>query len=92
MDHRFESFEEYGGPYVVEYQVGDDAAGNVQSLGWASWADWDQQGRLVLAQDGRLLAWSPGAALSQIADLNDATPDPQPAPAWALEWPPAPRS
>jgi hypothetical protein len=91
MTQQFESFQEYGGPYVTEYELRDDTDRTTQSLGWASWAGWDQQGRLVLSQDGRLLAWSAAAGFSEIADLNDAAPDPQPSPAWAREWPPRPR-
>jgi hypothetical protein len=90
MTQQFESFQEYGGPYVTEYELRDDTAATTQSLGWASWADWDQQGRLVLAQDGRLLAWSAEAGFSEIAGLNEPAPDPQPGPAWVHEWPKAP--
>ena len=50
-------FTSYGGYHAADYAVRDTTTGTVENLGPATWADWDQQGRLVLAQNGRLLAW-----------------------------------
>lgn len=80
------SFERYGGYYAQEYalQRGED----LHPLGEATWADWDQHGRLVMAQNGCL--WKvdePTGNLRLIADFNGQTPDPQPAPDWAQQWP-----
>jgi len=85
MVHTFDDFRTFGGPYVVEYVVRPDG-GPEHVLGRATWADWDQQGRLALAQGGRLLTWNAGRGLQLIADFNDQSPDPQPAPEWATRW------
>ena len=53
------------------------------------WADFDQQGRIVLARDGKLF----GAALqngelvyTELADFNANKPEPVEAPEWAQRW------
>jgi len=79
-------FRAYGGRYVIEYAVQAEPGGPWTELGRASWADWDQRGRLIVARDGYLLHWQP-TGITGIADFNDQTPDPQPAPAWATDWP-----
>jgi hypothetical protein len=51
--------------------------------------DFDQQGRLVLATEGKLFAAKPGkgeVALEQLADFNGAKPMPLKPPAWATRW------
>jgi hypothetical protein len=89
--HMMQSYEDgrrQGGRYVVEYSLWNDAERRALSLGQATWADWDQRGRLVLARDGQLWVCAvETGALEAIADFNGRTPDPQPAPAEALEWP-----
>jgi hypothetical protein len=80
------NFQAYGGPCVVEYAVRPDL-GETIPLGRATWADWDQQARLVLAQDGRLFHWESAGGLREIADFNPQTPEPLPAPAEAHAWP-----
>ena len=82
-------FRAFGGRYVIEYTVRPVLDGDEIEIGRATWADWDQRGRLILAQGGRLLHWQP-AGLTTIADFNDQVPDPQPAPPWATDWPNAP--
>jgi hypothetical protein len=79
-------FRAYGGRYAIEYAVSAEPGGPEAELGRATWADWDQRGRLIIARDGRLLQWQP-SGFTVIADFNDQTPDPQPAPAWATDWP-----
>jgi hypothetical protein len=86
MTHRFEGFGTYGGPYVVRYSLRDES-GNEIDLGEASSADWDQRGRLFLTRDGRLSVWDSQSELQQLEDFNGQSPDPQPAPDWAREWP-----
>jgi hypothetical protein len=80
-------FGAYGGRYDIEYLVRGLPDDREASLGHATWADWDQQGRLVLARDGRLWQWDATETPREIADFNSQMPEPQPAPAWALEWP-----
>jgi hypothetical protein len=86
MDHRFESFSRPGGPYVVEYAI-EGAKGERRDLGRADWADWDQQGRLVLAREGRLWAWDAQDGLTEIADFLGQQPGPQLPPVEAGRWP-----
>jgi hypothetical protein len=56
----------------------------------ASWADWDQQGRLVLARDGKILAASiksdNNLVEELLIDLNPSKPEPLPPPEWATKW------
>jgi hypothetical protein len=80
-------FGAYGGRYVVEYNIRADASSKVVPIGRATWADWDQRGRLIVAQNGRLLRWRPPGTLDEIADFNGQTPNPAPAPDWARSWP-----
>jgi hypothetical protein len=85
-------FGAYGGPYRVEYAVRAEPGAEPTPLGPATWADWDQRGRLVLARDGALFHWEAPGTLRRIADFNDQTPEPAPAPAWAETWPKRPRA
>jgi hypothetical protein len=91
MVQRFESFETHGGPYVVDYTIREGSHGAECALGRATWADWDQRGRLVLARDGRLLVSTGPESSAIIEDFNDQEPDPAAAPASATIWPTAPR-
>jgi hypothetical protein len=90
MTHAFDGTTR-GHAYRVEYRVQQGGAPE-QSIGEASWADWDQRGRLVVARAGQLRAWDVDTGTERlIADFNGRSPDPQPPPAWALEWPKAAR-
>ena len=55
----------------------------------AAWADWDHQGRLLVAtRDARLQLRdpeAPGRVLRE-HDLSSLQPNPQPAPDWAHRW------
>jgi hypothetical protein len=77
----------FGGRYLVEYAVRDEAQGTVVPLGQATWADWDQNGRVVIAQGGRLMSWTPLDERHVIADFNPQLPQPEAAPDQAKEWP-----
>jgi hypothetical protein len=58
--------------------VGKD--GSETPVGIGTWADFDQQGRLVLASEGKLFAgtWANGkVALAALADFNGSRPNPQ---------------
>lgn len=53
------------------------------------WADFDQQGRLVLAKEGKLFSGTLNNGelqLTELADFNGNKPNPQPAPDWAQKW------
>ncbi len=89
MTQRFAGFEVNGGPYEVSYRLEHDDGTNTD-LGTATWADWDQRGRLVLAREGKLFVFG-AKGFEEIADFNDQEPLPEPAPAWAMQWPAAPK-
>ena len=67
-----------------------DCDGTTEPLGDVQWADWDKRGRLLVAtRAGVLQVREIGAEPANVvfeADLANATPDPQPPPAWANEW------
>ncbi len=66
------------------------ADGEPASLFEAHWADWDQQGRLVAAVGGRIMAAkltkSRGLRWRQLAAMNEEKPVPMEAPEWARHW------
>ena len=76
-----------GGPYVLEFSLRGPRR---IEIGRATWADWDQRGRLVLARAGQLLAWRPDEAAEfspkRIRDFNDDTPQRIQSPAKARRW------
>lgn len=88
MLHAFGHQRRQGGRYVVDYSVWDESEQRELPLGRATWADWDQRGRLVLSRDGQLLQGDVQTGRFEvIADFNGRAPDPQPAPEAALTWP-----
>ena len=62
----------------------------VANIARASWADWDQQGRLVFARDGKIFAASikgdSKIVEKQLVDLNPSKPKPIPPPEWTRKW------
>ena len=72
----------------VRYALEGD--GDIEPQDDLQWADWDAQGRLLVAtrtgllQVRRLL--SHGHSCDFEADLTRFEPDPQPAPDWAARW------
>ncbi len=79
-----------GPPRQFGYHVQDVSHNQLISLPHTvSWADFDQQGRLVLAKEGKLFAGTlenGELKLTELADFNGSKPDPQPAPDWATNW------
>ena len=67
-----------------------DRNSHAENLTGAAWADWDQQGRLVFAQNGKmfaLVADAIGQELPQeLVDLNGNKPEAVAAPDWAKTW------
>jgi hypothetical protein len=68
---------------TVEFAVRSEPELELYALADATWADWDQRGRLVLAQQGRLLSWEPPNTFTTIADLTSQVPESIEAPDWA---------
>jgi hypothetical protein len=77
------------GPHLVDYGLRHLPGDETRPLGGATWADWDQAGRLVVAREDRLLHRRSDGTLDEIADFGAQAPTPAPAPAWARRWPPA---
>ncbi len=78
-----------GGFNQSNYQIRIHGATNEKQLRYVNWADFDQQGRLVLAKDGKLFTGTLDNGeiqLTELADFNANKPDPQPAPDWAQKW------
>ncbi|MEX0750180.1 MAG: hypothetical protein WD359_05165, partial [Dehalococcoidia bacterium] len=73
-----------GGRHVDSYAL-QFADGEVEVLGRATWADFDHRGRLVMAQDGRLVEWQRGRGMREIADFNGQSPVTDKSPSWAAE-------
>ncbi len=73
----------------LEYFL-QESPNDVTPLVDAVWADWDHDGRLLMAtRSGTLeILECQGTTLKQVwsVDLRDRTPDPQPAPDWASHW------
>jgi hypothetical protein len=78
---------EYGGRYILDYSVRHRPHGEIHSVGRATWADWDQRGRLILARDGRLVHWQSPDTAVDIQDFNGQAPASMAPPPWASEWP-----
>jgi hypothetical protein len=80
-------YKTYGSPRVFRYSLLDKLEGSEVPIEGATWADWDQQGRLVFARDGKLLAQeTPGAAPTVITDLNGQEPESIVSPEQARHW------
>jgi hypothetical protein len=84
--------EQDGDWYVVTYEI-VTPGGETVSLGRTDWADWDGNGDLLYAKDGKMFRLSPGkggrfdpAASREIADFNgdrfQAIPPPNEAKRW----------
>ena len=84
-------FGAFGGPFALTYDLLSTTGATPIPIGRATWADWDQHGRLIVAQGGRLLHWEGQDRVHEIADFNGQSTDPAPAPDWATVWPPPPR-
>jgi hypothetical protein len=76
----------FNDPLSIEYALLRESDGDMIPVGAASWADWDQRGRLVLAKDGRLFEWKAPDRFVEIADFNTQEPDPAPSPPDTRIW------
>jgi len=88
MEQGWWDFQAYGGPYVLQYAV-ESGQEMMPIEGHAPSADWDQQGRLVFARDGKLFAADIGHHRldeREIADFNTHMPEQVGSPGWARRW------
>ena len=76
--------------YSDEFALVTRKGSMLTSIERAGWVDWDQQGRLVFARDGRIFTGriEPDGRLaeSQLVDLNASKPCPLAPPRWATIW------
>jgi hypothetical protein len=88
---------DHGGEFGVEQAVDGlrvryslESEGDLELLEDVQWADWDREGRLLVAtRSGRLQIRSPRSGGHDVvfdADLAELTPEPTPAPASAANW------
>lgn len=80
---------QFGDDLLLDYVVIDQRSNSSYPIENATWAEWDQRGRLVYISRGLLLAqqFSPELKLARvIADLNPQKPSSVLAPDWATKW------
>jgi hypothetical protein len=58
----------------VAYTLRAEPEGPDIPLPGATWADWDQRGRLIVARAGQLVHWAGPDSQKLIADFNPQTP------------------
>jgi hypothetical protein len=77
-------FRAVGGRYLMQYTLRETPTSTQYIVKRATWADWDQRGRLVFARDGKLCAAEVDdpsrLAVAELADFNAARPEPRVAP------------
>jgi len=74
---------------IYEFMLIDRETGDEMSLENVTWADWDQNGRLVLAKAGKIMVAtfvSGEMSLTELVDFNAHQPEPVIAPEWATQW------
>lgn len=79
-----------GGPLHFGFAITRTSDGEMLDVVDATWADWDQHGRLVYTSGGRLLAADPAGrrlAPAVLVDLTADVPERIEAPGWATRWP-----
>lgn len=76
--------------YSEEFAVCRVKRSLVTEIDRASWMDWDQQGRLVIARDGKIFVGSikddDRLTQEELIDLNPSKPEHLPATEWATKW------
>jgi hypothetical protein len=76
--------------YSEQFEITFTGQSKIMRIDRASWVDWDQQGRLVFARDGKIFAGDidkEGHLVErELTDLNSSKPEPIPAPDWAVNW------
>jgi len=78
-----------GQSYQFEYSISSSQTDQKIVLTGVNWADFDQQGRLVLARAGKLFTATvanDAVIYRELADFNDHRPEPMETPDWAKKW------
>lgn len=90
--------ERDGSWYILEYELKERETGQAVSLGRIDWADWDRNGDLLFAREGRVfrLKYDPAvprdrlrvdpAAAKEVADFQALAFEERAAPAESLHW------
>lgn len=92
LQERLTAVHEVNGPWkVFEYSLVGSSRRKSHELGRLDWADWDRQGDLLYAREGRLYRVRAGKvwnakATKQVADLRPLTFEPRVAPDEATHW------
>jgi hypothetical protein len=80
----------HGLDYAEEFTLLGPGRSFSVALDGASWADWDQQGRLVFAAGGKVMTGElrhDGSFVQRsLLDLNSSRPSPVTTPGWAARW------
>lgn len=79
------NFSKKNGPYIEEFNLFDHNKSFVTQLTEVTWADWDQQNRLVFIRNGCLYTLIDNVE-KLIINLNDEKPEGKVAPDWARKW------
>jgi hypothetical protein len=75
--------------YSEEFLVLSDKGAKGTPISRASWADWDQSGRLVFCKEGKVFAaqvTTEGLKAKELADFNSSRPEPLPPSRAATIW------
>ncbi|GAA0999942.1 hypothetical protein GCM10009555_101830 [Acrocarpospora macrocephala] len=90
LAHTGTDFQQHGIEGVQVSYLREEDDGTLTPLPEAAWADWDSEGRLLMAtRDGevKIIERQSGAwTQTWSQDLRDLIPDPAPSPAWAQTW------
>ncbi|WP_433439873.1 hypothetical protein [Nonomuraea sp. CA-141351] len=90
LAHTGTDFQRHGIEGVQVNYLREEDDGRLTPLPEAAWADWDNEGRLLMAtRDGavKIIEQRSGTwAQTWSHDLRDLTPDPAPSPTWAQAW------
>ncbi len=84
------SIYSHDSPNSRTFDLKDNGRQTVSPIEGAIWADWDKQGRLVYAKEGKLftadIMWSSGIRAQELVEFNSSKPKRTKSPKWAREW------
>ncbi|GAA0371272.1 hypothetical protein GCM10009530_21810 [Microbispora corallina] len=90
LAHTGTDFRRHGIEGVQVSYLREEDDGDLTPLPEAAWADWDEEGRLLMAtRDGMVKIMEQRSGVwteTWSQDLRELTPEPLPSPAWAQAW------